>query len=367
MSKGFPVELSKPNIDFNYRLAIEGRLISGVNNLGIPTSPYSYRPYDAANTDGDFRPHVGRHLWIDSFILSAWTDAPKGMVMCELLLDNQPENIFNGAVPNSWAAIAMRAGDNVVVPYKNFVHEGFGMTVLTFPFIDQADTTKKVYTRFNQAGGYEITADLNFNADKTYMALGDSVFDGVGATKSDNMIAFKIRDYFNSLGEDCRLVNKALSGMSTNDFVKMLRLGYFEVENVDLITFCFGINDVAGTFGAGEQAQFASNIDTAIAWKKSRNPGAKMIFFGSSPVESNARNTKLDIARGIVSSRVAAGGGAAKKLYYHNLANAFNRTDLSFFRDADPNGDKVHPDDTGNQAIATSAINFITTNSIGLK
>jgi len=366
-TKGFPTSNVAPFGSLELLFAKEGKHLGlNRNSLSLGTAPYTHQPYSGVNTPGQFVPDVGRCFWIDAFSVDVYTDAPKGLVACELLID-APRDAFNyNAPPPALGGVYMvKSGDSKTITFKNFVHENSGLLLLTWPYVDAADNTKQVYVRFNAMGGYELTNDLNFNARYTYLAFGDSIFDGIGATAGKNMIPFLIRDNLIDKGLDFRLVNKGTAGMTSRDFTVYKEHGHFDVEKADLITWCFGINDVHQGFDAAQQNRYRAAIRDAMRYRIARFPKTPMVFFGPTPVINETRHANLEIARNAVREEVVNAGGAAKGFYYKNLGDAFNRYDTAFYRPEDDAADRVHGSDAGYAAIAQAANTFI--DSLNLK
>jgi lysophospholipase L1-like esterase len=196
--------------------------------------------------------------------------------------------------------------------------------------------------------GYTITDDLNFGAEKTILAIGDSILNGTGPTKSNNLWTFKLRDYFKTQGKTVRIVQKANSGMTSSEVETARKDGHYDGVEADLIIYAVGANDASG--GVARET-YRTNLEAMWTHVQRRWPNAKMIVCGVSPVENNTTHAAAETLRTEAADFVA--DQDSDRLFYINLGAAFTRTDASYYASSDSAGSRVHPDDDGHAAIAT--------------
>lgn len=218
--------------------------------------------------------------------------------------------------------------------------------LITKGVLGASGTTAGVNVVF-RLNGYLVTDDLNFSADKTILLIGDSRFNGTGPTSKLKNFQWSMLRYFrDTLGVNCRYVNRSLSGACTTDHEQLRQMGrYDELANVDLIYYGVGVNDAGYSVSIGTTN---TNLDALIAWKKKFWPNAILVIEGPTPLQVNGSETNAAAIRSSMSSKVAAASDA--KIKYFNAGTAFDRTVNSYYASSDPTGQGVHLSDTGHAA-----------------
>jgi lysophospholipase L1-like esterase len=215
--------------------------------------------------------------------------------------------------------------------------------------------------------GYRITADLNFNADKVMMWIGDSITRGssMGATvisggqpaastnTPEDHFAFQVRNHFQRRGIDCRLVVKAMGGFTSRNMGVWLKQGWLDIEQCDVIFYQLGVNDASGTTTDGE---FQTELDRIVDFRDRKFPSAKLVFVGDSPLNNNTNETRLATLRGLKSAMAST----PDNIYYVSLASAFDRSVLTNYTSSDG----VHPNIASNALMAGVIETWIDANSI---
>ena len=197
--------------------------------------------------------------------------------------------------------------------------------------------------------GYALTDDLNFDAEKTMLVLGDSIVNGTGPTRSANMWTFKARDHFKAQGATVRLVQMANSGSSSSEHESWRQAGRYDGLDADAVVYAVGVNDAVG---AVPPTTYRANLEAFWNHAQNRWPNATVIVAGPTPVENAATHASAELLRAEAADFVADASDA--RLKYINLGTAFSRTDASYYASTDPAGSRVHPDDDGHAAIAAA-------------
>lgn len=192
--------------------------------------------------------------------------------------------------------------------------------------------------------GYSLADDLNFNAAKTILVLGDSRNAGTGPTTVDLHPGKVITNFYRSKGIDARYVLKAYSGSTTGGHaIKIARGGYDGIQKIDLIVYDLGTNDAAQ---ARSTATSVADMQTAIAWKQRFWPNAKMLILGAPPLQNNTYETALDALRSAQASAIIT--LADPNVKFFSFKDAFNRATGSNYVASDgSDGTRIHPTDAG--------------------
>jgi len=199
------------------------------------------------------------------------------------------------------------------------------------------------------ASGYRFADDFNFGAKKRVLFISDSTLNGTGPTKTANMWAFLVKAHLVALGYDVRVVLKSVSSSTTADHEGWRAAGYHDIAAPALVVYGVGINDAGA---AVSDSAYTANVDAMWSWVEKRWPDAKMIVTGVTPLENNTSETRAAGLRTAADSFVS--GEASPRLKYINLGNAFDRTNPAFYVASDPAGNRVHPNDAGHAAVATT-------------
>jgi len=192
--------------------------------------------------------------------------------------------------------------------------------------------------------GYTLADDLNFNAAKTILVLGDSRNNGTGPTTVDLHPGKVITNFYRSKGIDARYVLKAYSGSTTGGHaIKIDRGSYDGIQKIDLIVYDLGTNDAAQ---ARATATSVADMQTAITWKQRFWPNAKMLILGSPPLQNNTFETAMDALRTAQAAAITT--LADPNVKFFSFKDAFNRAAGSNYVASDgADGTRIHPTDAG--------------------
>ncbi len=202
--------------------------------------------------------------------------------------------------------------------------------------------------------GKMIYDDLNFDADKIILFIGDSVFNGTGRTSKLTMYDWKIRQFYNDAGQNVRGIMKAISG-STSSTWETQRQYAMDFQKVDLIVYELMINDAVQAIAP---SVYQANLQAMIAYKQARYPNAKMIVIGCHPLQNSTYEAAAAVLRPIAASVVAA--VADPKVLFCNaglLGVPFQTVNANYAA-SDGAGSGIHPSDTGDALIWTGNSGF---------
>jgi lysophospholipase L1-like esterase len=221
--------------------------------------------------------------------------------------------------------------------------------------------------------GMKMTADLNFNANKVIMWIGDSVTRGssiggsalVGgggagsnlqtAVKPTDHYAFQVRNNFQRRSIDCRLVLKAMGGFNSIDMNACINEGFLDIEKADIIFYQLGINDAIAGSGIVSNDTFSQNLNAVIDFRLRKFPNSKLVFLGPTPLNNNTNETRLVELRTIMASKAST----PDNIYYLSLESSFDRTVLTNYN----LNDGIHPNIASNILVANVINNWVSSNN----
>lgn len=179
----------------------------------------------------------------------------------------------------------------------------------------------------------------------TYLALGDSAAQGIGASRPDNgyvgLLAERVRA---KTGKSVRVVNISKSGATVKDALAD-QLGRIKDYKPDLITIEIGANDVATL----NEASFRTEFNQLASQLPAGSFVANMPYFGSRPnsrpkafrasqiiVEVMAKYPKLQLVdlQTITQHRHSLRGYAAD--YFHPNDRAYRNWAEAFWKEIEP-------------------------------
>lgn len=203
------------------------------------------------------------------------------------------------------------------------------------------DATLTGFAYSTQVIGRAISDDFNLSAAQPILFLGDSIWNGNCSTK-ELLIPWMIRQYYADKGQSVRMNNQSLSSTTSTHHEIARSRGRYDYDRVGAIFYSLGANDA--TLGT-TVGTYRANIDALIAWKQARYPAAKLVIFGSTPLENNTAETALALLRAQAAASVTA--AADSKVLYCSLASIFDRTVTANYQSSDTPGSRVHPSDAG--------------------
>lgn len=220
-------------------------------------------------------------------------------------------------------------------------YAGSSLSAIISAFRDTTPTSAWFGVGFT---GFQLADDLNFNADKTILVLGDSRNNGSGPTTVDLAPAKVITNYYRGKGIDARYILKAYSGSTSRGHDTLIKRGVYDgFSRVDLIVYDLGTNDAVQ--GYNPATDTVANLARFVAWRNRFHSTAKILVIGSPPLQG-ANETALDTIRSAES--VYVDGLADPTVKFFSYKNAFDRTDGTNYLTSDgPDGTRVHPTDKG--------------------
>jgi lysophospholipase L1-like esterase len=258
-----------------------------------------------------------------------------------------------GGSGNNWQFLAS-ANTPIVIP-ANIISRAFGSTsgnVTSWGLNVRNNLTpgSVSYIGSINVAGWRFTDDLDFNAPKVAMFVGDSLLNGTGPTTTAKMYPFIFKSYLASQGQRVRICLKSLSGTKAADHELFRASGWHDIAQADLIVYALGVND-AGASVSG--SSFVADLTRFWDWAKVRYPTAKMIVLGVPPIENNTSESAAASIRTAVSAWVTSVNSS--RLAYINLGGSFDRTlGATVYASSDTAGQRVHPNDTGHASMAAT-------------
>jgi len=341
----FPV---KVNNDFLQKIIIEGTYANITLRSGALVSPAS----------GSATVGSANMLPTEMFyIVSATPSITNGYSGFQFIHSSGPNN---GTIEQRWQLPS--GGSSLSIPMNQVIYPnttysagllgGDGATVINGSSINLA--------------GYVFSADMNFNANKVMLWIGDSVSRGSSinptvyngsnwATASSPLSHYiwQVRNHFQTRGIDCRVVNKSMGGYTSISTGYWLNQGWLDIEQVDIIFYQMGINDTTAPTSSGN---FTTELQRIISLRDRKYPTAKIVFVGATPLNNNTTEATLATFRTLMSNEASA----PDNIYYVSLATAFDRTVLANYTSSDG----VHPNIASNALCGTVLTDWITTNNI---
>jgi hypothetical protein len=290
-------------------------------------------------------------------------------------------NSFSGGISNSYATLQVTyysGATNASPSFRvalggNSQYQSSQMEQIVYSnsqitaLLRNGDGATSILNANASMSGYLFTADMNYNAAKVMMWIGDSISRGsaMGAINFDNSnhgtattpldhYAFQVRNYFQlQQNIDCRIINKSMGSATSVTQGYWLKQGYYDVEQCDCLFYQLGVNDATGSTS---NAQYLSELNRVIDWRNRKFPNCKIVFVGATPLNNNTNETRLATLRGIMAGLASV----PSNIYYVSLANSFDRTVLTNYNLSDG----VHPTIASNLLIGNVLNQWILDNNI---
>ena len=290
--------------------------------------------------------------WVDNFTIG-FVGLPSGTMISWQLAgygDNDgkfPQFVLRGTF--------FAGGPACVVPVRQFFRpsrtDKSGL-VLSVRNVSPALGSNTTVTGVVTGIGAELTDDPNFGASKTLAVFGDSLNygKGYGPTLTQDMYAFKIRDYYKSQGNNMRIVSFSQPGRTSSMFEQRDRgAGKLDFLQPSVGVYALGTNDAILAAG-GFDTTWASNFQTFWNWWSGRYPNVPLLVITPGPLQLTADFNNATTLRTAMAAKVAAIGSNLCKLI--DISAAFTRTDTSYYRSSD----NVHWNTLGHAAVYSSII-----------
>jgi hypothetical protein len=215
-----------------------------------------------------------------------------------------------------------------------------GATIYITSWLDPAVTG--THTFLGGATGFQLADSINFDAKKVSLMVGDSTWHGAtGPTSVLTCTPWLINKFYRDQGQDTRYILKAYPGSNTNGHESYRAGGKYEFPQVDSIFYNLGINDAAQGVTT---ATHSANVASLIAWKQKRYPKAKLVIFGTTPVQDATQEAALAAYR--TADQAAVVNAADPNILFCNLGNSFDRTVAANYATTDgAAGTRIHPVD----------------------
>lgn len=298
---------------------------------------------------------LSRALWVETVEISA-----------NRLLDLQIS--FGGTFQNliQTRRLVVGPGVPVAIPVRQLIRPSLQATDTTAvgevrirTVLDATATGGYVMAN---ASGFQVYDDFNYSADKVGLVVGDSILNSTaGVTTKLKSTDWLVRQRFTNLGKNVRFINRAVSGTTSTDHERFRAHGRYDFPQVDYLHYQLGSNDATqGVTPATHQ----SNVAAMIAYKQRRYPTAKMVVYGSTPLQDNTSEAALAAIRAAGQAAVTA--AADPKVSFCSLATAFDRTNVANYATTDTAGAKVHPSDSGHAQVYAVVDAFLTAQNLAL-
>jgi lysophospholipase L1-like esterase len=176
----------------------------------------------------------------------------------------------------------------------------------------------------------------------TWLALGDSITYGVGASKISNAYIYQARKLLKANGQNHFLINAGISGIRSDEVFTKYK-GSGGRCDPDLITLMIGTNDI-GQFKS--MSDFQTNLGLIIDDLRSRKSFGKCyIVLCSMPIRNDSQSANVATWNTAMQSVATSKG-----VDFVDTNSAFS--DTSYL-----NGDGLHPTDSGHSLLANVLYN----------
>lgn len=220
---------------------------------------------------------------------------------------------------------------------------------------------------------YRMTNDFNFSANKVILWIGDSITRGTNlsatggiltgdgsnllttALSPEDHFTFQVRNYLQTQGVDCRLVNKAMGDMDSFTLEAWRKRGWLDIDQADIIFYQMGMNCAQNP--AITDSVYINNLNKIIELRNRKFKNSPIVFVGDSPTNDDTRHNRLTQLRALK----AAKANISDNIYYVTLEDIFDRKVLSNYN----SNDGVHPNVASN-ILMSNKINTYLTNTSSL-
>lgn len=171
----------------------------------------------------------------------------------------------------------------------------------------------------------------------TYLALGDSITWGsmVGTTAEYTTYPAKTAKYIRDNYGRCKLLNKAISGWKTADF--LVNQYYWSRIEADLVTLHIGQNDIASSVSTTD---FQTNLQSIVDLIKVLNPNVEIILCSLSR-RSDSYANNVDPYRTVIANVATSRGTKLCK-----FEDAWAQADTPTYT-----ADGLHPNPSGHTLL----------------
>lgn len=213
--------------------------------------------------------------------------------------------------------------------------------------------------------GKSLTNDTNYNADKIFLGLGDSIIAGtVNQYAAQNgLFTYAVRNLMLKDGKKVRFINKGVGGTTAIHWGWMARQGMLDNLKCDLCLINLGMNDIDYS-AAGLNGPFKNALKDIARVIKTTNPRSPIVFNNISPTDSTGKQTYLAQYRAELVSTVSELVAEGIEAVLADVSNAFPANSTTAFISSEAVGSHVHPNSEVGQPLMTPIIyNAIKTTS----
>jgi len=356
IGQGFPTSAKGVYPDFEMRESIEGEPDNFWGQyIGIvPTG---------TGSTSDTQVNMGSKTYFPTdivFIKNLYVENT-GPVSLDVLMSLNSPTAGGVSFNVSFMRFVIPASGHINVPINQWLQQGCQISASAM----RGDGTTSVIVRWGFTAT-RFTADLNWQADKTILWIGDSISrfsSGQPATVTASQnFSFLVRDYYANLGYDIRIINKAKGGYSSTDIENWRKTGYLNHarNSVNIIFYAISTNDALQNIS---NSITTTNVTNFMNFCKRNFKGVPVVFVGGAPLNDNTAETRLIAVRTLIQNLVNA--DATGQFKYVSLASAFDRTVLSNYNNPGTGADGIHPIAAlHGSAMAPIITSFLSTNNI---
>jgi len=343
---GFPVVMKNNYLDVSIEERIETESVPIYGITHFKEGPWTVQ------TIGSHAPSPGCMFYIEDYITS--------------IAGNIAVNVTFGTTlytPTGQIQEQLRlTTPGGVIPVKRFFKEKEALT-FTYTTASGGDANSKA---FGCAIGKGVSMDF-FKTGTPIVVLGDSIVSGSGpSTGFNESIQILIDNLERHTAFAFRKVLKAKGGWNSTNARNFVNMG-----GVQYVKAKFGIFVIALGMNDAISATYSANLSAIIDKVKKAYPEWIVWVFGPTPAQGNypngtpglpdgtSRESVLAVIRANAAGIVSA--LADPKIWYTNLGLAFSSVgDTNYFTNDDTTvGNRIHPNDSGNQGMADVLISAL--------
>lgn len=361
----FPVK--ETTVGLNERIVMEGMAIDGL----FASNPSSYA------FDGVVTPEANG---VAQPALLNGTSVQLGITRCGLAQSidfwasadtyaSFTYGIANGGTKRVVGTGGLRIQPNALCFPKDFI--GVNATGLVRP---TSPAGNKILATSSVAA-VKFAADLAFGAARRILFVGDSnteagamsttILTSTSTISKEDVYSWQLRKWYNSNGNDVRIIDKSIGGKSSIDYDAYRRNGRLELpEAPDLCIYNLGTNDY-------DQTKFYNNCLAFHQDRMAKWPNCKFIILGPIPKqgtvvdpggEFNGQPSEVQVGAMRTKGQLVVTNIASSRLIFVNGGLAFSVADNTQYSNTETDGNHVHMGVTGQLSLSTYIINDITTN-----
>jgi len=206
----------------------------------------------------------------------------------------------------------------------------------------------------------------NYNPDNIFVGIGDSITAGQQSATQTKVLSDLYTTWLGRMfkskwdsGSSLKVVNRGIPGSTAEDIALLSRYGFLPVSDnskVKVVTVMLGTNQTPTL------AAYQSALTEIILAAKRVFPNATIIGLGpifyplaSSPTYEATLQTYRTWLQGYMASF------SSTKMLYFDMSTVITSSNYTTYGLSTT---EVHPNNSGNQVMATALLNFMTTNNV---